>query len=61
MNITIKFNTDNQSFQDDYEGQVKEILENLTHSINMNNDEFEESIKDLNGNTIGKLTQSENA
>ena len=55
--ITIEIETVNDAFHDSeyaMEGEVSAILANLSHSIG--DGRWPEIIRDLNGNTVGKIT-----
>ena len=61
MNLTIKINTDNDSFADENLGsEVSRILKNYATAIESVIDpdtswELETKLRDINGNTVGQV------
>lgn len=55
MKIVIEFETDNQSFKDNFEYQVRTIFKKVETAITCDN-LVAKNINDLNGNKIGSFT-----
>ena len=60
IEVTMKISTENATFQDDYIGQVDDILQQLSREIDRCVTQgIEKKIirpKDWNGNIVGKIT-----
>lgn len=54
MKIVIEFDTDNQSFKDNFEYQVRTIFKKVETAITCDN-LVAKNINDLNGNKIGSF------
>ena len=53
--ITIEIDTSNAAFGCDESEEVARILRDAAHRIEMYGDRAEGPLRDLNGNTVGKL------
>lgn len=58
MAFTLSFDTDNDAFAQDLEGEVRNILSGVAHRILSGT--FEDSVKDTNGNTVGSYALTNN-
>ena len=56
MNIKITINTDNAAFKDNPTGEVCRILRDLADRADDYGIENTERLRDINGNTVGKVT-----
>lgn len=60
--VTIKFNTDNAAFEDDFESALEFVLRQIKKQVALqrrSNKEGPAAVYDVNGNRIGKISTDE--